>query len=391
MTAPLLALNVGSSTLKFTLFDVEHAHEPRIRLNGMLDGIGKASARFLAREVCGKVLFDELLSGCTHSQAIERVLQLTDQTAARPCAIVHRVVHGGAYFSAATVVDDEVMAKLASLIPLAPLHQPGSLAGIDAARQAAPDVPQIACFDTAFHTTQDELATRFGIANRWHEEGVRRYSFHGLSYAAIARRLPMILGEEEAAKRVIVLHLGSGSSACAMHNGRSIANSTGMSACEGLMMGTRPGNLDPEVVIYWMERAGMDIAGVREELYKRSGLLGVSGESSDMRELLASNSPRAKLAIALFCYRAAREVGALAVQLGGVDHIVFTAGIGERCSPVRALVLDHLAWLGFEIDHDANADQATCITLPNSQRHAWVIPTDEEGQMAREALALLPA
>lgn len=384
----LLALNVGSSSLKFTSFEVS-GDAPILRLNGLIEGIGQNEARFTVKDTQGMRIHDETLVNATHHLALMQVLAFVKQHATLPEAIVHRVVHGGSHFFGATLVNDDVRTILASLTPLAPLHQPGALAGLDAAMKLA-DVPQIACFDTAFHTTQDPLATRFGIDDRWHREGVRRYSFHGLSYAAIARQLPQVLGEEEAKKRIVILHLGSGSSACVIHNGKSVANSTGMSACDGLMMGTRPGAMDPEVILYWMENAGMDIARVRQELYKKSGLLGVSGGiSADMRDLLNSNEAQAAIAVDLFCYRVAREVGALAAQAGGIDHIVFTAGIGERSAAVREKVLARLAWLGFSLDMMANDRGETCITTSDSERHAWVLATDEEGQMAREALALL--
>lgn len=387
MSAPLLALNVGSSSLKFTAFDVS-GDEPIKLVGGLIEGIGQASGRFTASNRDKISLHDEVLNHATHRDAMTKVLAFIQQHAASPQAIVHRVVHGGAGFFGATLVTDEVRVALEKLTPLAPLHQPGALAGLEAACAVA-DVPQIVCFDTAFHTTQDELGTRFAIDERWYQQGVRRYSFHGLSYAAIAHQLPHVIGADEADKRIVILHLGSGSSACAIHQRKSVANSTGMSACEGLMMGTRPGNLDPEVVLYWMEQGGMDIAAVRQELYKKSGLQGVSGIASDMRVLLESNEARAKTAVDLFCYRAAREVGALAVQVGGLDHLVFTAGIGERSAPVREKILQRLAWLGFDLDAQANLAGESRLTKASSLRHAWVIPTDEEAQMAREAVALL--
>ncbi len=384
----LLTLNVGSSTLKFTYYGIEQG-QPVIRCGGLVDGIGKPVGRFMSH-VDGHTLRDEPFPASTHAHAIADVLALGHERDLQLAAVAHRVVHGGGDFASAVRLDADVLAKLHSLIPLAPLHQPGSLAGIAAVTAEAPHIPQFACFDTAFHATQDPLSTRFGIARHWHDEGVRRYSFHGLSYAAIAHKLPEVLGAEEAEKRVVVLHLGSGSSACVMHHRKSVATSMGMSACEGLMMGSRPGNLDPEVVLYWMENAGMDIAAVRQELYKKSGLLGVSGGlSADMRELLVSDEAAAQEAVELFCYRAAREVGALAVQAGGIDHLVFTAGMGERSAVVRHKIIERLAFLGFSLDEDANTANAARISRVGAERAVWVIPTDEEGQMAREAFALL--
>lgn len=301
----LLTLNAGSATLKFAFFSLDHT-PPRLVYRGSVDGVGRESAQLrfsLAEE--GTPPARQTLSPATHTDALQAVLRVVAERGETLAAVAHRVVHGGVFFDRAIRLDAAALAQLETLIPLAPLHQPVGLAAIAAVTQLAPDLPQIACFDTAFHTTQDPLATRFGIAQHWHEAGVRRYSFHGLSYAAIARQLPATLGTV-AEGQVVVLHLGSGSSACVLHHGRSVATSMGMSAAEGLMMGTRPGNLDPEVVLWWMENSGMDIAAVRRELYKASGLLGVSGLSADLRDLLASPRPEAELAIELYCYRAAR-------------------------------------------------------------------------------------
>ncbi len=384
----LLTLNAGSATLKFAFFSLDHT-PPRLVYRGSVDGVGRESAQLrfsLAEE--GTPPARQTLSPATHTDALQAVLRVVAERGETLAAVAHRVVHGGVFFDRAIRLDAAALAQLETLIPLAPLHQPVGLAAIAAVTQLAPDLPQIACFDTAFHTTQDPLATRFGIAQHWHEAGVRRYSFHGLSYAAIARQLPATLGTV-AEGQVVVLHLGSGSSACVLHHGRSVATSMGMSAAEGLMMGTRPGNLDPEVVLWWMENSGMDIAAVRRELYKASGLLGVSGLSADLRDLLASPRPEAELAIELYCYRAAREVGALAVQAGGLNALVFTAGVGEHSAEVRQRILARLAWLGFSLDPAANLAHATCLTTADSRLSAWVIPTDEEGQMAREAAAVL--
>ncbi len=387
----LLILNPGSATLKFEFFALGE-QGPVPRYCGMVDGIGRESARLQIQRVAdGSSVLECTLQPAAHTDALAAVFAFAREHGYSLAAVAHRIVHGGPFFQQAVRLTPEVVAKLETLIPLAPLHQPVGLAAIAAVSSVDPDVVQIACFDTAFHTTQDPLGTRFAIAQRWHDAGVRRYSFHGLSYAAIAHKLPEVLGSERAEGRVAVLHLGSGSSACILHRRQSVANSTGMSAVEGLMMGTRPGNLDPEVVLWWMENAGMDIAAVRRELYKASGLLGVSGISADMRELLASDQPMAALAVDLYCYRAAREIGALAVQAGGLDALVFTAGTGQRSAPVREKILARLAWLGFDLDADANQRNASCITRADSRLSAWVIATDEEGQMAREAAALLAA
>lgn len=386
----LLILNPGSATFKFEFFALADNGEATPRYRGLVDGVGRDSARLLIERISdNSVAEDRQIQPASHPDALAAVFAFAREHGYTLAAVTHRIVHGGPFFQRAVRIDADVIAKLETLTPLAPLHQPVGLAAIAAVSQADPDITQIACFDTAFHTTQDPLGARFAIAQRWHDAGVRRYSFHGLSYAAIAHRLPEVVGPELAEGRVAVLHLGSGSSACILHRRQSVANSTGMSAVEGLMMGTRPGNLDPEVVLWWMENAGMDIAAVRRELYKASGLLGVSGISADMRELLASSEPAAALAVELYCYRAAREIGALAVQAGGLDALVFTAGTGQRSAPVREKILARLAWLGFDLDPEANAANAARITRDGSRLSAWVIATDEEGQMAREAAALL--
>jgi acetate kinase len=295
-------------------------------------------------------------------------------------------VHGGGSFTQPVSITPDVRETLESFTALAPLHQPVSLAVIDAFASLDAHLPQIACFDTAFHTTQPEVATRFGIARHWHDEGIRRYGFHGMSYASITRRLPE-LGLEHA--RVIVCHLGSGASACAIANSCSVASSMGFSAVEGLMMSTRPGTIDPEVLLYWMENEGMGVREVRRELYKNSGLLGVSGISADMRVLLASGEAAAREAVELFCYRTVREIGALAAAMKGVDALILTAGIGEHSPEIRARIVSQLGWLGFELDHAANLAQARRLTTIASARPAYMLPTDEEGEMARSAAALL--
>ncbi|GAB2896722.1 acetate/propionate family kinase [Microvirgula aerodenitrificans] len=384
----LLALNAGSATLKFRCFlpgsDVALA-------KGLVDGVGRGRAHLTLTAADGSVLVDQSLGESGHAAALGAVLAQLDTHGWHPVAVVHRIVHGGTRFRQATRLDTATIDALRELSSLAPLHQPVALAAIDALTTIAPDTPQIGCFDTAFHTTQDPLAARFGIARHWHDRGVQRYGFHGLSYATIAHKLPALIGPDAAEQRVVVLHLGSGASACALHQRRSVASSMGFSAADGLLMSTRPGGLDPEVVLYWQEQAGMNVANVRSEIYKRSGLLGVSGISADMRDLQDNDRPEANEAVELFCYRAAREVGALAVQAGGLDHIVFTAGIGERSTPVRRRIVERLSWLGFQLDAAANDSNALRISTVDSPRGIWVIPTDEEGQMAREAAALIPA
>jgi acetate kinase len=278
-------------------------------------------------------------------------------------------------------VDRQVLAALEKYVPLAPLHQPHNLAPIQRLLERAPDVPQVACFDTAFHRTNADLTQMFGLPYAMFEQGVRRYGFHGLSYEYIASVLPRH-SARAAAGRTIVLHLGNGASMCALHGCRSVASSMGFTAVDGLMMGTRTGNLDPGVVLYLMDQRGMDARAIEKLLYNQSGLLGISAISSDMRTLLDSSEPRARLAIDLYCYRIRRELGSLAAALGGVDALVFTAGIGENSAPIRARVLDDAAWLGVERDAAANEAGGPRLTTPASRVLALALPTNEELMIA---------
>ncbi|SCK06783.1 acetate/propionate family kinase [Vogesella sp. LIG4] len=382
MSKALIAVNAGSATLKFRAYSPDGR---TLLARGMVDHFGMEGG--VLELDAGSSHQRLTLAGSSRDEAVGAMLNLLADHALQPLAVAHRVVHGGADYHAPVVLTAEVLDDLAALIPLAPLHQPVSLAVMSAFARLDPHLTQIACFDTAFHARQPAIATRFGIARHWHDAGIRRYGFHGLSYASIARHLPE-LGLADA--RVVVLHLGSGASACALQAGQSMASSMGFSAADGLMMGSRPGNLDPEVVLYWQEHEGMDVAAVRQELYKKSGLLGVSGGiSADMRELLASRDEAAREAVELFCYRAAREVASLATAMRGLDAIVFTAGIGEHSPEIRNRILKQLAWLGFEADLAANLAHATRLTAASSPRHAYVLATDEEGEMARQAAALL--
>ncbi|WP_028535241.1 acetate/propionate family kinase [Paludibacterium yongneupense] len=381
----LLAVNAGSATLKFRAY---RADGETLLLSGMVDRFGSRDEVLLLQDAKGVRLLEKSLPGGSREEAVGAMLNALADHKVHITAVAHRVVHGGASLSAPVYIDDDVRHTLEGLIALAPLHQPVSLSVIDAFTSLDPGLKQIACFDTAFHTTQPPLAQRFGIARHWHDEGVRRYGFHGLSFASIVRRFPEI-GLSDS--RVVVCHLGSGSSACAIANSRSVAASTGFSAVDGLMMSTRPGSLDPEVLLYWMEHEGMGVPEVRRELYKNSGLLGVSGLSADVRVLLASQTVEAREAVDLFCYLTAREVASLACAMKGMDALVFTAGIGEHSPEVRARVVQQLSWLGFELDHAANLAQARCITTPASRLKAFRLQTDEEGEMARLASALLHA
>ncbi|MDN0073376.1 acetate/propionate family kinase [Crenobacter sp. SG2303] len=383
MSSALFTLNAGSSTLKFAAFSPD-GHE-RL-LSGQIDHYGAERANLQLRASSDSTPYERCLTGAGCADQLAAALATLAEHGLQPLAVAHRIVHGGSRFTRPILLDGENRAALAELVPLAPLHQPVGLAAIDTIEAIAPALPQIACFDTAFHAGMPELAQRFAVARHWHDKGVRRYGFHGLSYAAIARRLPELELDD---KRVVVCHLGSGASACALLAGQSVASSMGFSALDGLMMGTRPGTLDAEVVLYWQEHAGLSIGEVRDELYKRSGLLGVSELSADIRTLLASHAPAAHEAVALFCYRVATEVGRLAAAMQGLDAVVFTAGIGEHAPSVRAAILHQLGWLGFRLDEAANDANATRISQIGSTRSAWVIPTDEEGEIARLATAVL--
>lgn len=382
MIPAVLVLNTGSSTLKFHAF----RRAGRVpELFGLIDRFGAPDATLtLTRH--GGITQIQRLPESGVEPCMKVLLQALDEAGLQIDAAMHRVVHGGGKYSGPTRLDPALRKNLQALVPLAPLHQPVCLAVMDALAAWRPELTQIACFDTAFHSSAPASHVRFAIARHWHEAGVKRYGFHGLSYASIARRLPA-LGLDKA--KVVVCHLGGGASACALEAGRSVASSTGFSALDGLMMGTRPGTLDPEVVLYWIEQKGMSVAQVREELYRKSGLLGVSGQSADMRALLASERPEAAEAVELFCQRVAREVASLATVLGGLDAVVFTAGIGEHAPEIRARILRQLAWLGFDLDEDANNVHAVRISSTTSARSAWILASDEEGEMLREGLALL--
>lgn len=384
MSQVYLTLNAGSSTLKLSAW--RHDSSTRV-LDGLIDHFGAAGSSLrLSRP--GGAMQSRPLAKPDPRSAVQALLAALESLDLQPLAAIHRVVHGGNRYSDPVRINGEVRADLEELIPLAPLHQPASLAVIDALSLWQPKLTQIACFDTGFHHVEQSRFNRFAIARHWYDEGVRRYGFHGLSYASIARQLPEI-GLAHA--RVVVCHLGSGSSACALQNGQSVATSMGFSALDGLVMGTRPGTLDPEVVLYWIEQKGMTVNDVRNELYRNSGLLGLSGLSADMRELLASTRPEAFEAVEIFCDRVAREVASLATALDGFDALVFTAGIGEHSPEIRARILKRLAWLGLKLDDAANttAGHRQRITKATSKRVAWVLATDEEGEMLREGLALL--
>lgn len=388
MSEALLTLNAGSSSIKFALFDRCDPVPRAPALHGQIDGLG-ARAHLEARDPHGAPLDDIDLpigkEGAHHAALAFLVARLDEYDAGRRIvAVGHRVVHGATRYSQPVRVDGAVLEALRSFVPLAPLHQPHNLAGIEALRAALPGVPQVACFDTAFHRTQPTIAQLFALPRRITAEGVRRYGFHGLSYEYVAHVLPDHLGARAEGK-VLVAHLGNGASMCAMEGRRSRATSMGFTALDGLMMGTRSGSLDPGVLLYLMDRHGMDARALEKLLYRESGLLGVSGISQDMRELLASGEREAREAVDLFCHRIVREAGALAAVLGGLDALVFTGGIGEHAAPVRARVCRALAWLGLELDEGANASNAPVISTPASRVAALALPTNEEWIIARHA------
>jgi acetate kinase len=325
-----------------------------------------------------------------HAQALQRIADLLRARfrGAVLAGVGHRVVHGGPDYSEPLLITPEAMNRLAAFVPLAPLHQPHNLAAIRAVQEVQPDLPQVACFDTAFHRTQETVAQFYGLPYEYYERGIRRYGFHGLSYEYIAAILPTV-APEIAAGRVVVAHLGSGASMCALHNRRSVGSSMGFTALDGLMMGTRPGNMDPGIVLYLLQQEGLSAKQIEDLLYKRSGLLGLSGIGNDMRVLLASEAPRARLAIDHFVYRINRELGALAAVLGGLDALVFTAGIGENSTQIRQLVCEQARWLGIDLDRTANDQGGARISSVASKVSAWVVPTNEELMIARHTRTLL--
>jgi acetate kinase len=379
----LLVLNAGSSSLKFSVFLNEEPPQPLLR--GQLEGL-LTHPRFVARNSTGVIGEKEWPSGTKlgHQGAVEFLFTWGRGGALGEHRIVaagHRVVHGGIKFTAPVLIDAEALAELEALTPLAPLHQPHNVAAIKAVAQMAPKLPQVACFDTAFHRTQPNVAQTLALPRRYAEEGVRRYGFHGLSYEYIASMLPT-MDRRAADGRTVIAHLGNGASMCALSNGRSIATTMSFTALDGLVMGTRCGAIDPGVLLYLIDRRSMNARTLQQLLYEQSGLLGVSGISSDMRELLESSDSRAAEALDLFVYRINRELGSLAAALGGLDALVFTAGIGENAVSIRERVCRDASWLGLELDEEANAKGGPCISRNGSRVSAWVISTNEELMIA---------
>jgi acetate kinase len=387
----ILVLNAGSSSIKFSLF-LENGGELAARLSGQIEGLYTAP-RFVAQDAGGASLGEKKWGGGVrlgHDGAITYLIEFLQAQRGddRLAAVGHRVVHGGMEYSEPVRVDAGVVAKLEKFVPLAPLHQPHNLAPIKLVAERLPQVPQVACFDTAFHRAQPELAQAFALPASITERGVRRYGFHGLSYEYIASAFPR-LDAAAAAGRVIVAHLGNGASLCAMQAGKSVASTMGFTAVDGLPMGTRCGAIDPGVILYLMDELKMDARAIEKLLYQQSGLLGVSGVSSDMRTLLESREPRAKLAVDLFVYRIGREMGSLAAALGGLDALVFTAGIGERSAVIRERACRAAGWLGVQLDEAANAKGGPRISISASRVSAWVVPTNEELMIARHTQRLL--
>jgi acetate kinase len=390
---PILVINAGSSSVKFQVFAVEGANELTLQIKGQVDGIG-TQPRLQARAP-GEV---EVVNECYERSAVPDVPSALATAGAwlrkrydiNPIAVGHRVVHGGPAYDRPVLVDAKVLETLEQYVPLAPLHQPNNLAPIRSLLARLPDLPQVACFDTSFHRGHPAVADRYALPEHFYAEGVRRYGFHGLSYEYIAQRLPDV-APAVARGRVIVAHLGSGASMCALAGGRSVESSFGFTALDGLPMGTRPGQLDPGVVLYLIDQKKMSAADVQHVFYHESGLKGLSGISNDVRELEASADPRAAFALEYFVYRAGLHAGMLAAALGGLDAFVFTAGIGENSVSLRARIAEKLGWLGVALDPAANAARATRISRPESRVAVYVIPTDEELMIARHTLALLMA
>ena len=386
-----LVLNAGSSSLKFCVFGRPEAEDWYVESRGQIEGIG-TSPRITVRNGDGEILVDRQPDGAVHDgrDALNHLAAWLKATyeGAQIVGVGHRVVHGGAQFTGPVVVTPQILVALHRLTPLAPLHQPHNLAAIEAVFERLPQVPQVACFDTSFHRGQPAVAELIPLPHDICREGMQRYGFHGLSYEYIASVLPRV-APEIASGRVIVAHLGSGASLCALKNGKSFDCSLGFTALDGICMATRPGSVDPGVVLYLFQTLGLSAKEVETILYKRSGLLGISGISSDTRELLRSSDRRARLAVDYFVYRATKEIGAMAAVLGGIDGLVFTAGIGENSVEIRRQICESSAWLGVELNAEANSRNGPRISTHGSKVSAWVIPTNEELMIARHTGLLL--
>ena len=387
----ILVVNAGSSSVKFQIFSVEGEGKLKRLIKGQMDGIG-SRPRLRASGADSEPLADRAypIESVPDVPAAMGIAGgwLRDELRINPMAVGHRVVHGGPDHDRPVLIDHGVVARLERYVALAPLHQPHNLAPIRSLLANFPALPQVACFDTAFHRTHDAVADYYAIPYQLHAEGVRRYGFHGLSYEYVAKTLPQV-APEIAKGRVIVAHLGSGASMCALKGGRSIESTMGFTALDGLPMGTRPGQIDPGVLLYLISEKGMSAANAQNFLYRDCGLKGLSGISNDMRELEASEDPKAKLAVDYFVYRVGLNAGMLAAALQGLDAFVFTAGIGENSVRIRARIGDQLRWLGATLDEAENSRHARLISRSDSRIPVYVIPTDEELMIAQHTLSLL--
>ncbi len=381
----ILVLNSGSSSIKFSVF-AERADEMELKFGGQVEGL-YSSPRFVAKDMAGQEISTRVWGEGTRLGHDGAVAHLTEFLSSqrhenRLVAVGHRVVHGGHRFTAPAMISPTVVAELEKFIPLAPLHQPHNLTPIRIMTQRRPELPQVACFDTAFHCTQEPVAQTFALPAAITQRGVRRYGFHGLSYEYIASVLPKF--EPRAVTgRVVVAHLGNGASMCGLRAGKSVATTMGFTAADGLPMGTRCGAIDPGVILYLMDELKMDARAIEKMIYQEAGLLGVSGISSDMRTLLQSSDPAARFAVDLFIYRVGRELGSLAAATGGLDALVFTGGIGEHAAPIREDICRDAHWLGIELDSNANAAHGPRISTASSSVSVWTIPTNEELMIAR--------
>ncbi|WNV07770.1 acetate/propionate family kinase [Tardiphaga sp. 709] len=387
----ILVVNAGSSSVKFQIFSVEGEGNLQRRIKGQIDGIG-SRPRLRANGQNGDPMADraypiEAVADVPAAMSVAGAW-LRDELNINPIAVGHRVVHGGPDYANPVLIDHGVVGRLERYVSLAPLHQPHNLAPIRTILNNFPTLPQVACFDTAFHRDHDALADYYAIPHQLHAEGIRRYGFHGLSYEYIAKRLSQV-ASNVAGGRVIVAHLGSGASMCAIKNGKSVESTMGFTALDGLAMGTRAGQLDPGVVLYLIAEKGMSVSKVQDFLYRDCGLKGLSGVSNDMRELQTSGDPRAAFAVDYFVYRVGLHAGMLVAALQGLDAFVFTAGIGENSATIRARIAERLTWLGVTLDASANAANASKISGADSRVPVFVIPTDEELMIAQHTLTLL--
>jgi acetate kinase len=387
----ILVVNAGSSSVKFQVFETDGKRSLNRLIKGQMDGIG-TRPRLRAEAADKKLLVDQTFPldvvPDVGSAIREAGAWLRASQSANLIAVGHRVVHGGPDYHRPMLIDNKVIDDLERFVPLAPLHQPNNLAPIRSLLKNSPEIPQIACFDTAFHRGHSDVADHFAIPQQFYREGVRRYGFHGLSYEFVSKRLRE-LSPAAAQSRVIIAHLGSGASMCALLNGQSVESTMGFTALDGLPMGTRSGQIDPGVLLYFLSQKGMDAATIQTLLYNGCGLKGLSGISNDMREVESSKDPGAVLAVDYFVYRVGLYAGMLAAALSGLDTFVFTAGIGENSTSVRARIAEKIAWLGAKLDHEANVGRKSLISRPESRVKLYVIPTDEEVMIAEHALAVV--